>query len=105
MSREYLGIGLLAATILHTNTLWADGISYTGATGTLFLPTASIAEQGKLMYQFNNFGEQVYEDRYSKTYNHLVTIGIAPFLEIGGRLTEYYNPGEVQDNGINAGSP
>lgn len=103
MSFKYLSSLTLGMMVLSSDMLLADDVTYTGATGTLFLPSANTLEQGKFAYQYNNFGEEFYKDQYSETFNHVMTIGITPFLEIGGRLTEYYNPGQVQDNGINAG--
>ncbi|RVU83424.1 hypothetical protein EOL70_17005 [Leucothrix sargassi] len=103
MSAKYFRSATIGVMVLSCDLVWANDITYTGATGTLFLPNAYTLQQGRFAYQYNNFGEEFYKNQYSSTFNNVMTIGITPFLEIGGRLTEYYNDDQAQDNGITAG--
>jgi hypothetical protein len=102
MNTTHFSSVALGLVLLSGELVWADGVSYTGRTGTLFLPNAYTAEQGEFSYQYNTFAEEYYKDRYSDTFNYVMTIGVTPFLEVGGRLAEYNN-NEVRSNGVTAG--
>lgn len=93
----------LAVVALSGGVVWADGLSYNGVTGTLTLPNAYTAEQGVFSYQYNNYGEEFYKNQFSDTFNHVITIGVTPYLEVGGRLTNYSNDDSVSANGRTTG--
>ena len=86
------------------NPLFANDISFQGATGTLSTPNAYTAKEGQLSYQYNSYGEQAAKNRFDNTYNHIFTLGLHPRLEIGGRLTDYFNQrDEFNTNGTRQG--
>ena len=96
---------LLALTMcLSSNQLLGNDIAFTGSTGILSTPNAYIAGEGEVSYQYNNYGETANKNQYDKTNNHVFTLGIHPNLEIGGRLTDYYNSAnEFNPNGTRIG--
>lgn len=92
---KHFSLVTLLAVSVSGDVLWADDITYTGMTGTMTLPNAYTAEQGVFSYQYNNYGEDLYKKRFNDTFNHVVTIGVTPFMEVGGRLTDYGNDGQL----------
>lgn len=93
MATRYFSSLTIVVVTLSGGVVWADGLSYNGVTGTLTLPNAYTAEQGVVTYQYNNYGENFYKNQYSDTFNHVITIGVTPNLEVGGRLTNYNDGG------------
>ncbi len=80
---------LCASCIFLSSISHATDLAYPGFTGVLRTPDAEIAPKGELSYQFNKFRDKTLTA--DNTYNHVFTVGISSNLEIGGRLTDWYN--------------
>ena len=103
---KYNGMSIITVFVyilLMTDIIAAD-LSFQGTTGALETPTADIADKGVLRYQFNNFGEDKFKKKYKDTFNHIFSVGLSDYIEIGGRLTDY-RPADIlrQTNGVLTG--
>ena len=88
---------ILSLVLSYWNKGLAEELAFPGFSGVLSTPNANITGEGKLNYQWNTYGEPAQKSRYDKTYNHTFTIGVTSNLEIGARLTDYFN----EDDKIN----
>ena len=79
---------------LLTDVAIAADLSFQGTTGVLNTPNAAIIDEGEFTYQFNNHIEDAQRSENTSFYNHVFAIGLSPYLEIGGRLTDYRPEGE-----------
>lgn len=73
------------------NYVSAQELAFPGMSGVLTTPDAYTTEVGEINYQFNTYGETSNQNTFDKTYNHVFTAGITPNVELGGRLTDYFN--------------
>lgn len=95
---------LVLTACFGSHSLLANDTTFTGTTGVLSTPNAYTAAEGKLTYQYNSFGETPHKNTFDNTYNHIFTLGLHPRLEIGGRLTDYFNSrDEFNSNGTRKG--
>ena len=97
--RSSAAIALLL--ILTPVSVLAQSPSYLGTTGVLRVPSATLPALGQFNYQFNTASDLPRE--YPKTNNHVISIGFADTIELGGRLTDWYETRTRRDNGTLTG--
>lgn len=80
----------------------AEDLSFLGVSGVLVTPDAHLLAEGNFSYQYNNYIESRFKANHTKGGNHVFSIGLSRYVEIGGRLTDYkatgllYNPNGTQ---------
>lgn len=79
--------------ILYPVILQANDLALPGFTGVIRTPSAGIATQGEFRYQYNNYDEL--SGAIDNTFNHVFTVGVTPYLEVGGRLTDWSDDDRV----------
>ena len=72
----------------------ANDLAFPGFTGVLRTPTAEVVPEAEYNYQFNNYSDLGTKDDI--TYNHVFTVGLGSNIELGGRLTDWYNDDRVE---------
>lgn len=68
---------------------FSNDLTFIGTSGVLVTPDARLLKKGKISYQYNNYIENHLERNYKDHFNHLFSIGVSDYLELGGRLTNY----------------
>ena len=71
----------------------ANDLALPGFTGSIRTPNANIAPLGRFEYQFNNYNDL--NSSSDNTYNHVFAVGLNAYIEVGGRLTNWYNDNRV----------
>jgi hypothetical protein len=69
-----------------------NALSFQGYTGLLHTPNAEISDEGKIYFLFSDHVERTRRDRESAE-NYMLSLGLLPYLELGGRLTEEHPSG------------
>jgi len=82
---------------LIASTTSANDLALPGFTGSIRTPNANIATPGKIYYQYNNANDA--NSSLDNTYNHVFAVGINSHIEVGGRLTDWYNNNRVTNVG------
>lgn len=85
---------LISGTYLISVVAFADTLSFQGSTGVLSTPTALLPDKGVLRVQENNFMDAQQAKRFERVQNHMFSIGVSKYLEIGGRLADRVRAGE-----------
>ena len=91
MNKSYL---VLVAFLPLSVPISANDLAFPGFTGVLRTPTAEVAPEAEYNYQFNNYSDLGTSD--DKTYNHIFTVGVGSNVELGGRLTNWYENDRVE---------
>ncbi len=99
---KYYGMfAVIAAIFCHTICLHAEDFGnpacFQGYTGILNTPNAEITEAGFIYPVFSNQLEET-RRHMDSAENYMFSIGMLPFLELGGRLTEEHP--SLPDGGI-----
>jgi hypothetical protein len=67
-------------------------LSFEGYTGIINTPTAEVTPETDVDLQFNDQLESQYVHLYPRSRNFLFSMGVLPFLELGGRLASRNDP-------------
>ncbi|HIQ07085.1 MAG TPA: hypothetical protein EYH35_01355 [Thiotrichaceae bacterium] len=70
-------------------TSYSNDLSYQGISGVFITPDAHLLEEGRLSYQYNNHIEDNLKASNKEGRNHVFSIGLSHYVEIGGRLTDF----------------
>ncbi|MGB1311201.1 MAG: YjbH domain-containing protein [Leucothrix sp.] len=87
---------ILAVLVLLTSSAYANDLTFPGFTGAIRTPDANVAPTGKIQYQYNNYNDL--NAATDNTYNHVFAVGINAYIEVGGRLTDWYNDDRVANS-------
>jgi hypothetical protein len=65
-----------------------NALSLQGFTGLLNTPNAEVTDEGEFAALYSNQKESQWRNRASREESYLFSVGLLPFVEIGGRLTD-----------------
>lgn len=69
-----------------------NALALGGFTGAINTPSAGVTQAGTIEFQYNSLLESQYVKRYPKGSNVIFSVGLLPYVELGGRLAIRNDP-------------